>query len=246
MALFDSACKNFLQIKKDGNFEKVFLDTPRKGDEQCIAGCSRKAAEFRRDGNDVGLDLVDSRRHEGQTILVRQADLNAMDHQNVATWLEGKRDERELRNGAATAQLEWTMHHDELPNSQYQQDRSGKRVKQWCMGLAEKNIHMDSVLAAKDNLPEAMGGHRCEVSITAWSARCAGRKHEGHWRCPRLSSPWQHAVVFRAPPPAQHAVVRRPGEADEQGEPNPLLMAMRSGRYNMRNVGDEESHMVQT
>lgn len=60
---------------------------------------------------------------------------------------------------AATAQLEWIMElYDQLANAQYQPGLDGKRVKQWDMGLAEKNIHMDIILVARVSLPTAVVG----------------------------------------------------------------------------------------
>lgn len=37
--------------------------------------------------------------------------------------------------------------YDEMANAQYQPGFSGKRVKQWDMSSAEKNVHMYTILA---------------------------------------------------------------------------------------------------
>lgn len=37
LAIFNMSYRDFLQIEKGGNFEKVFFDTPRKSDEQYVA-----------------------------------------------------------------------------------------------------------------------------------------------------------------------------------------------------------------
>lgn len=47
-------------------------------------------------------------------------------------------------------------HHGEMANARYEPDLSGKRIKQWDMGIAEKNSHTESVLLMRGSLPKAV------------------------------------------------------------------------------------------